>query len=321
MKRYIFIIFLFIFCCPSFAQGVIGAGGQGAGYPINTVSAIPLPAGTWVGSVRADYTRFQTFNDQQLIDFRKAGLLNTVLSFDYGTSYFLNLMYAPTNDFIIGFALPFTKISDIRAGVELDDQLTALSLGDAEGVGDLTVYGLWNFMEDKSKDIFTSIFFGADAPVGTSNLLSAAGPLLPEPSTGAWSPFVGLLASQKFKKFSINGNLFYTKTFSGTADINRGDYWNYNLAIVGTLDGMPSQIVVNPALELNGRYSQKTTVSGVVFPNSGGNVMLLSPGLRATFKNSISSYVGVGFPIQQSLYGHQSAVKCAAVAGIDIIFK
>lgn len=58
-------------------------------------------------------------------------------------------------------------------------------------------------------------------------------------------------------------------------------------------------------LELDGIYSWRDKIQGVIDPNSGGNVIYLTPSLWISSIESLIIQVGCGFPIYQHLFGHQ----------------
>lgn len=58
-------------------------------------------------------------------------------------------------------------------------------------------------------------------------------------------------------------------------------------------------------IELNGVYSWKNKIQGTVDPNSGGNVIFVTPSLWISSMESLIFQLGFGFPIHQHLFGHQ----------------
>jgi|688.fasta_scaffold00191_77 hypothetical protein len=57
-------------------------------------------------------------------------------------------------------------------------------------------------------------------------------------------------------------------------------------------------------VEFDGTYSWKDKIHGVIDPNSGGNVIYLTPSLWVSSENLIFQ-LGIGCPVQQHLFGHQ----------------
>lgn len=58
-------------------------------------------------------------------------------------------------------------------------------------------------------------------------------------------------------------------------------------------------------IEIDGIYDWKNTVHNRIDPHSGGNVINLTPSLWYSTSESLFLQVGLGVPIQQTLFGHQ----------------
>ena len=58
---------------------------------------------------------------------------------------------------------------------------------------------------------------------------------------------------------------------------------------------------------------------GVADPNSGGNTIFISPGLRLTVENW-SSYVLVGIPVVNDYNGIQATPTWRVLAGVSAVF-
>ena len=81
----------------------------------------------------------------------------------------------------------------------------------------------------------------------------------------------------------------------------------------------PKGLVVDAVLELNGEWQAKQTISGEEDPNSGGNVVFLSPGVRIA-SNRWSGFVTVGLPIVNDLIGLQSEPTYRLFGGVLVGF-
>jgi len=77
--------------------------------------------------------------------------------------------------------------------------------------------------------------------------------------------------------------------------------------------------LVDAVLELNGEWQAKQTISGAADPNSGGNVVFLSPGMRIA-SNRWSGFVTVGLPIINDLNGVQSEPTYRLFGGVLVGF-
>ena len=76
---------------------------------------------------------------------------------------------------------------------------------------------------------------------------------------------------------------------------------------------------VDAVLEINGEWQVKQDIAGETDPNSGGNVVFLSPGVRLT-SNAWSGFVSFGLPIVNGLNGEQSEPEYRLVGGIAVGF-
>jgi hypothetical protein len=81
----------------------------------------------------------------------------------------------------------------------------------------------------------------------------------------------------------------------------------------------PRGLVIDAVLELNGEWQAKQTISGETDPNSGGNVVFLSPGMRIA-SNRWSGFVTVGLPIINDLNGLQSEPTYRLFGGVLVGF-
>jgi hypothetical protein len=84
-------------------------------------------------------------------------------------------------------------------------------------------------------------------------------------------------------------------------------------------DMSPRGLVIDAVLELNGEWQAKQTISGASDPNSGGNVVFLSPGMRIA-SNRWSGFVTVGLPIINDLNGVQSEPTYRLFGGVLVGF-
>ena len=81
----------------------------------------------------------------------------------------------------------------------------------------------------------------------------------------------------------------------------------------------PNGLVIDAVLELNGEWQDKQNENGEIDPNSGGNVVLLSPGLRLA-SNNWSGFATVGIPIVNDLNGLQSEPTYRLFGGVLVGF-
>jgi hypothetical protein len=78
-------------------------------------------------------------------------------------------------------------------------------------------------------------------------------------------------------------------------------------------------VALDALLEINGEWHDKQRTAGVTDPNSGGNTIFISPGLRLTVENW-SSYVLVGIPVLNDYNGMQATPTWRVLAGVSAVF-
>jgi hypothetical protein len=81
----------------------------------------------------------------------------------------------------------------------------------------------------------------------------------------------------------------------------------------------PEDLVIDAVLELNGEWQAKQSIRGETDPNSGGNVVYLSPGVRIA-SNRWSGFGTVGIPIINDLNGPQSEPTHRLFGGVLVPF-
>jgi hypothetical protein len=72
-------------------------------------------------------------------------------------------------------------------------------------------------------------------------------------------------------------------------------------------------------LELNGEWHAMQRTAGVADPNSGGNTIFLSPGLRLTIENW-SGFVSFGIPVVTDVNGVQTKSDWRLFTGVAAAF-
>jgi hypothetical protein len=72
-------------------------------------------------------------------------------------------------------------------------------------------------------------------------------------------------------------------------------------------------------LELNGEWHDHQRIGGVSDPNSGGNVVYLSPGFRVSM-DKWSGFFSFGVPIVNDMYGVQAEPDWRILSGVTVNF-
>jgi len=229
--------------------------------------------------------------------------------------------------------------------------------GDSAGFGDVTVLGQYRFLNNRASGTQAAVLFGVKAPTGATNRLDAQGELFEaefQPGSGSWDFLLGGAFTQRFGAWSFDANVLGILAGTGTQDTNLGSRFLYNAAVSYRLVGYrppeeqhaglpssalahgpvphrhehpldripaaaPPQWRVDAILELNGEWHDFETTAGVRDPNSGGHVLLLSPGLRIGYGN-VSGFATFGIPIVNDMNGQQSKTSYRFFTGVAYAF-
>jgi hypothetical protein len=327
--------------------GIGGAGGAGA---VTTIGAETLNEGQLAVSAFMEYIRLNQLSNATLL----ANIGNDVhglSSIETGT---IALAYGITSDLTLAVRLPWVRRTGILEGAQEDPTSppTIHDRGSTSGLGDVTVLGQYRFLNNQGTGTQAAALFGFKAPTGRTDLVDPFGePFETEfqPGSGSWDGlFGGALSQQINRSWTLHANVLGVATGTGAQDTNLGDRLLYNAAVVYRVFGETASephshdahagyahvathprmvtkaaaahthIALDAILEINGEWHDKQRRAGVVDPNSGGNTIYLSPGLRLTVENW-SAYISGGVPIVNDLNGIQPSPAWRMVGGIAVV--
>jgi hypothetical protein len=224
------------------------------------------------------------------------------------------------------------------------------------GFGDLTALGQYRFLNSFVSGTQAAFLFGFKAPTGKTSAVDPFGELFEaefQPGSGSWDGLFGAAFSQRLNTaWSFHANMLAVATGTGTQDTNLGNRFLYNAAVAFQLLGEPAgtphvhsalaayahaghshgpavakqrraeaphaHVALEAMLEVNGEWHDKQRTAGIVDPNSGGNTVYVSPGLRLTIENW-SSYVLVGIPVVNELNGIQASPSWRVIGGMSVV--
>jgi hypothetical protein len=346
---------------PTFAHHPGGGGNATEAGPIFTIPASTLDEGQLAVGVMFEYVNLRTLSNGTLI---KAAVTGNEGVHDLKTieSVSAIVAYGLTHDLTVGMRVPWVGRTGIREG-DASDPLNPVvhDRGSTFGFSDVTFLGQYRFFNDKKTQTEAALLLGVKAPTGVTNRYDNQGELFDaefQPGTGAWNGLFGLAVTKRFGSWSLDSNVLYILSSTGTQDTNLGDRFLYNAAISYRLTGSASEKnghshsmklgadfpepmyhggpkssathgheepAATPApaldlvLELNGELHQKQVTSGVVDQNSGGTLIYLSPGFRLSY-DKWSSYVSVGILIVNEPYGIQPEASWRLISGVSLAF-
>src|SRR5215468_8922470 len=229
---------------PTFAHHPGGGGNATEAGPIFTIPASTLDEGQLAVGVMFEYVRLRTLSNATLINGAVTGNegvhdLKTIESVSAIVAYGL------THDLTLGMRVPWVGRTGIREGDETNPvNPIVLDRGSTFGFSDVTFLGQYRFFNDKKTQTEAAILLGVKAPTGLTNRFDNQGELFdPEfqPGTGAWNGLFGLAATKRYGSWSLDGNVLYILSSTGTQDTNLGDRFLYNAALSYRVSGITAE--------------------------------------------------------------------------------
>ena len=342
---------------PAFAHHPGGASNTGGAGPIVTISASTLEAGHGAVAFLYEYLSFGGLGNGDLI--AAAGQHIHAHSIGTIQSASASAAYGVTDDFMVSVRIPWVNRIDIREGHHEHlaggvANNTVDYRGDARGLGDLTMLGQWRFFNNQATRTEAAFLFGVKAPTGATDRVDQFGALFEtefQPGSGSWDALIGAAFTQRFGAWSFDTNVLGVIAGRGAQDTKLGDRFLYNAAVsyrvVGyaqpeqdrslsisalshgpvphrheqPLTKIPAapQWTLDAVLELNGEWHDYEETAGVRDVNSGGHVLLVSPGLRLA-RGAFSGFASVGIPIVNQMNGLQSKTGYRVLTGVAYAF-
>jgi hypothetical protein len=329
-----------------------GAGNALSAGPIVTISATTIEQGHGIAVVSVDYQSLRGLSDNTLIEAtanQPPGTPeeNHVHDLRSGQAYALLYAYGVTEDLSLALRLPFVRRTGIREAHEHEPgEFEVEDLGSPDGVGDLLLFGQYRFLRQAQDEL--ALLFGLKTPTGKTDDLTNQGELFDaefQPGSGSWDGLAGLAWTHRAGAWSFDSNVLYTLAGDGTQNTNLGDRFQYNLAVSYRLTALrgltapvangghahshddghehshgPSNPALDLVLELNGEWQAEQETNGISDPNSGGNTIFLSPGLRLS-QDAWSGFLSFGIPIVEDLNGIQSEPDWRVLVGGTLLFE
>ena len=231
--------------------------------------------------------------------------------------------------FVAPVVVPYELVDNklvIGAGLPLVTKTLRLADGASRsagfGIGDLFLFGKFNiYQSDAPQETFrVAGKIGLTFPTGTDDVSDARGLLPPslQRGTGSVNPSAMLIATKLWRRFGVNADVGYTALPEANG-IDRGDVVRYDLAgafrlLPWVFDTYPDH-QLNLMLEVNGEWSEKGRLEGLVNSDSGGHVLFVSPGLQYMYSTVIVE-ASVQLPALSDLNGTQLAPDWTALLGV-----
>lgn len=321
MKKYIFRCLLAsIFACSNTVSADHGSIGFGIGTasPVITQTGITLPQGMIATGLITQFTQFDNVSASRLMAISSAASSEPRGDVHSTKSLTIPSVFAAigvTDDFTLGVRLPYVRrdglISAHDFGSELHNQ------GNPDGFGGVSFFGQYRIFRSEDNLNHLSLVVALKTPTGAKRLHDADGELIEthsQPSAGSWNPSFGLSYTRAMGKFSFDSSVLYTVATTGTQNTDLGDLFDYNIALSYAFIGQARDALFSSSnqsqwtgiLELNGTWQDYLKSGGMTDPNSGGNIVYISPGVRYSSGSNWNTALSIGTPIVKDSNGFQT---------------
>ncbi|MDP4154025.1 MAG: hypothetical protein Q8929_00185 [Bacillota bacterium] len=218
----------------------------------------------------------------------------------HNTDLIPSLLYGVTDDFSIFFNVP------IAANFKYDNHHSS-------GLEDMFLQMEYAFYSDKTRHY-------TELATLVANVAFPTGSTKKNPTTGFGSSsfLLGGTYSRTYTDwygFTCPGVILTTSHH----ETKFGNQFLYQFGLGRNIFSIDSEWTVALLVEANGNYTQKNKINGTTDPNSGGNVVNVTPSLWIS-SNDLIIQLGIGAPAIQHLFGHQNKNKYLLTANIGWSF-
>lgn len=300
---------------PSHAHHVSIGGPAGSSGPVIGAAPATLGQGKFSVGISSQYIQYEDFSRRELEGFAAVGI-EEVHSTNYAVVTTIGLEYGVTDRFSVRLVAPYIQRTDIREGELEDGAPEAHRLGDVEGFGDLTLIGKYLLIQQS--DLQLSVMAGAQLPTGHTHERADDGSRFEQefqPGSGATRAILGLAMAKTYGTFTWHSSLTYTFADRGSQDTKLGEVLTYDVGVSYRLGQGPHvhddgtferHAALDLILEINGEWQENEEVGSAVDPNSGGNLLFVSPGVRYLSAQGWNAALSVGIPVSDNLKGRQN---------------
>lgn len=274
---------------------IVGAGGPGA--PVETSGSLPIPDGRFVGFVKLDHAKWETFTPE------------TDDERDFSSYWVAGLGYGVTPYLSTYVVLPY-----ILQKLE-DNSFNTF------GIGDIAIGGALGFKYqdgfrlvpakqtlDELKNWHFSVYSAVTLPTGDPNLRNADGDIVPTLAPGVGEPTLTLGLSA-MKQVSDRGTLameashvwFQEYTYDDGNRTQFGNQLRLNAGVAYRLYTRPDpRLRLDASMEVNYLSVERERTNGLPTVATGGETLYLTPGLRLTYR-SVSAAFALKLPTWKDL--------------------
>lgn len=240
---------------------------------------------------------------------------------------------AVVNGVVLGAFTPLWTVSAVvpwvRKTMELGSDAGSRMRYETSGIGDALLRTKWVFYRNDRPGATTRLAIRGTVkvPTGGTDARLPSGPVAPrrlQVGTGTWDAESMLVFTNTDGRWGIHGNL--GGRLGGRDDgFEAGDVLVYGAALAfrllpATYESLQDRTVVG-YLELNGDVAGHDAVDGTRDLDSGGHVLLISPGLQWIPEPWLLAEASLQVPVIQSLHGAQLSHETRLQVGIRYRFS
>lgn len=297
-------------------HGSLGFG-IGTASPIITQTGVTLPVGMWAGGIITQFTGFNNASGAQLLDLKNNavddahGDVHSVKSLLIPSTF---AAYGVTDNLTLGIRFAGVQRFGLRSPNEAGDEI--LRQGNPGGFGGVSLFSQYRFFHTADQLNHLSLIVALKTASGATHVQGAGARLEThsQPSGGAWNPAVGFSFTRAMGKLSLDSSILYTVATTGAQKTDLGDLFDYNAALSYSFVGLARNnlfVASNNApwtgvLELNGTWQDRQRTAGISDPNSGSNIVYVSPGIRYSGGKNWNTALSIGTPIVKDISGYQT---------------
>ncbi len=298
-------------------HGSIGFG-IGTASPIITQTGLTLPKGKIATGLITQFSEFDNVSAGRLLAISSAASSEPRSDVHSTKALTIPSVFAAigvTDDLTLGTRFAYVRRDDVLSAHEFGDEFH--DQGNPDGFGGVSFFGQYRIFRSEDDLNHLSVVVGLKTPTGATRQRDKAGELIEvhsQPSGGSWNPSAGFSFTRAMGKFSFDSSVLYTVATSGARSTDLGDIFEYNFALSYAFVGEAKDALFSSSnqsqwtgiLEINGAWQDYLRTHGMRDPNSGGNIVWISPGIRYSGGSNWNTALSIGTPIVKDTNGFQT---------------
>ncbi len=195
----------------------------------------------------------------------------------------------------------------------------------SEGVADTWLVAKYRFFHGDFPrgSTMASLLWGVKLPTGSHTERDARGTLPGplQPGTGSWDFILGIAAGHLTYRYNIEGGLRY-RVNTERAGVRTGNSLIYDISLQWKLHpAFPLEVSqLNLGVELNGVWKEKNRMGGTIITDTGGDVVLLSPGIQYILTERALVELSYQVPVVENARRGEFVTEEALLTGFRYIF-